>query len=159
TLSVSITGTSTQSGTANCTAGIWSYTPTTALSADGSYTVTVTQTDQAGNTGTTGPKTISVDRTIPVVTLTNVNGTARTFPLAINVTVTTVGGACGTLAGDGATVSVTLTGASTESGSAACSSGAWTYTFSNPLGANGLYSVTATQLDTAGNNGTSGAKS
>src|SRR5262249_48042877 len=159
TVSVSITGTSTQNGTANCTAGTWTFTPTTALSADGSYTITATQTDAAGNVGTTGAQVINVDRTLPVVTLTSVNGTARTFPLPINVTVTTVGGACGTAAGDSATVAIALTGAGTENGTAPCTAGAWTYTFSSPLAANGTYSVTATQSDTAGNTGTSGAKS
>src|SRR5262249_9910946 len=159
TVSVSITGTSTQSGAAPCTAGTWTYTPTTALSADGTYTITATQSDAAANVGTTGAQTINVDRTLPVVTLTNGKGTARTFPLSINVTVTTVCGACGTASGDTATVAVALTGAGSENGTAPCTSGAWTYTFSSPLAANGTYSVTATQNDAAGNIGTSGAKS
>src|SRR5262249_12432581 len=111
------------------------------------------------NVGTTGPQTINVDRTLPLVTLTNVNGTARTFPLSINVTVTTVGGACGTAAGDAATVAIALTDAGSGNGTAPCTAGAWTYTFSTPLAANGVYTVTATQTDTAGNTGTSGAKS
>ena len=96
---MAITGASTQNGTTPCTAGTWTYTPTTALSADGTYSITVTQTDTAGNTGTTGAQTINVDRTLPIVSLTSVNGTARTFPLSLNVNATSVGGACGTVSG------------------------------------------------------------
>ena len=155
---VAITGASTQNGTATCTAGTWTYTPTTALSADGAYTITATQTDAAANTGTTGAQSLAVDRTAPVVTLINVNGLARTFPFAINVTATTVGGACGAGAGDAAIVAVAITGASTENGTAPCTAGAWTYTFSSALATNGVYTVTTTQTDTAANTGTSGAK-
>src|SRR5262249_60507396 len=126
----------------------------TALSTDGAYTITATQTDAANNTGTTGAQTINVDRTQPVVTLTSVNGTARTFPLSINVTVTTVGGACGTASGDSTTVAVALTGAGTENGTAPCTAGAWTDTFSSPLAAHGGYAVTATRSGTAGSSGT-----
>src|SRR5262249_35083265 len=138
----------------------WTYTPVSAFSADGSYTITGTQTDAAANTGTTGARVINVDRTSPVVSLTSVNGTARTFPLSLNAVATTVGGACGTAAGDTATVAVAVTGSSTENGSTPCTAGAWTYTFSTPLATNGgVYTVTANQNDTAGNTGTSGGKS
>src|SRR5262245_18709104 len=160
TVSVSITGASTQSGSANCTAGTFTYTPATPFSADGAYSITVTQTDLAGNTGGSGAQTINVDRTLPVVTLTSVNGTARTFPLSLNANGNSVGGACGTAAGDTATVAIAVTGAGTENGTAPCTAGAWTYTFSSPLATNGgLYNVTATQNDTAGNTGSSGPKS
>ena len=158
TVSVSITGASTQSGTAACTAGTWTFTPTTALSADGAYTITATQTDAAANTGTTGAKAITVDQTLPIVTLTTVNGTARTFPLSINVTATAVGGACGTAAGDAATVAIAVTGSATQNGTAPCTAGAWTYTFAPAFSSSGTYNVTATQTDTAANTGTSGAK-
>ena len=157
-IAVSITGTSTQSGTGTCTAGTWTYTPATALSADGAYTITATQTDTAANTGTTGAQSLTVDRTAPAVTLTTVNGTARTFPLSINVTATTVGGACGIAAGDASVVAVAVTGTATQNGTASCTAGAWTYTFSPALATSGTYNVTATQTDTATNTGTSGAQ-
>src|SRR5262249_27850172 len=104
-------------------------------------------------------QTITVDRTAPVVTLTTVNGTVRSFPYITNATVTTVGGACGSTAGDSATVSVAITGATTQNGTANCTSGAWTYTASPALSANGTYSIIATQTDTAGNSANSGAQS
>ena len=157
-VTVSITGASTQSGTATCTAGVWTFTPTTALSAEGTYSVNASQSDTASNTGSTGAQTITVDKTAPVVTLTTANGTVRTFPYLSNAVVTTVAGACGTAAGDSATVSVSVTGAGSENGAATCTTGAWSYTFVSSLAVNGAYSVTATQTDGAANNGTSGAK-
>src|SRR5262249_10166349 len=126
--------------------------------ADGAYTFTITQTDAASNTGSSGAQTITVDRTTPVVGLTLVNGTGRTFPLSINVTATSVGGTCGTAAGDSAAVAITVTGAGSKNGTAPCSPGTWTSPFSSPLAPTGTYNVTATQSDTAGNVGTSGAK-
>src|SRR5262249_220603 len=113
----------------------------------------------AANTGTSGAQTITVDRTAPVVTLTTVNGIVRSFPYTTNATVNTVGGACGTAAGDSATVSVAITGAATQNGTAPCSGGAWTYTRTRALSANGTYAVTATQTDTATNSTTTGAVS
>jgi large repetitive protein len=158
TVSVSLTGTSTQNGTATCSAGTWIFTFTTALSANGAYSVTATQTDSFANTGTSGAKSITVDTVLPTVTLTQANGAARTFPWRINATITSVAGACGTASGDSATVSISVTGASTQNGTATCGAGAWTFTFTTPLSTDGLYNVTATQLDAAGNNGTSGIK-
>src|SRR5207244_9785905 len=95
TVSIAITGTSTQNGTAACNTGAWTFTPTTALSADGVYSVTVTQSDTSGNTGTSGAQSITVDKTLPLIALTSVNGTARTFPYLSNATVTAFGGTCG----------------------------------------------------------------
>ena len=158
TVSVSITGASTQSGTSTCTAGAWTFTPTTAFSADGVYSVTATQTDSASNVGTSGAQSITVDKTAPVVTLTSVNGTARTFPFLTNAVATTVGGACGVATGDAATVSVAITGAGSENGAATCTAGRWTYTFVSSLAVNGAYSITATQTDTAANSANSGVK-
>ena len=68
TVGVSITGTASQSGTANCSSGSWTLTLTTPLSAEGSYTVAATQSDSAGNTGSSGNQTIKIDRTAPART-------------------------------------------------------------------------------------------
>src|SRR5262249_50798345 len=152
------TGAGSESGTAPCTAGAWTYTFVTALSNNGTYSITGTQTNTLGGTGTTGAQTISVDTVTPVVSLTIVNGATRTFPLNLNVIATTVGGACGTASGDSATVSVSVTGTATQNGTATCSAGTWSYTLSPSLSAAGTYTVTATQSDSANNTGTSGAK-
>jgi hypothetical protein len=90
--------------------------------------------------------------------LTKVNGSAVTFPLATNANVTTVAGTCGSVAGDSPTINVTVTGTSSQSGTATCAANVWTYTTSPTLSAEGSYTVTATQADTAGNTGTSGGK-
>src|SRR5262249_17970097 len=113
TVSITITGAATQNSTAPCTAGAWTYTTSPALTAQGVYSVTVNQTDAANNTGTTGVKSITIDTVAPNVTLTSVNGTARTFPFNTNVAVTSVGGACGNAAGDNA-VAISITGSSTQ---------------------------------------------
>src|SRR5262249_3830652 len=128
------------------------------LTLSGAYSVTATQNDGAGNTGTSGAKAISIDTSAPVVTLTTVNGTAQTFPYTTGQTITSVAGACGTAIGDNPTVSVAVTGAGTQSGTAPCTSGARTFTFATALSTTGAYAVTATQTDTVGNTGTSGAK-
>ena len=122
-VSVVVTGASTQNGTAPCTAGAWTFTFATALSAAGTYNVTAIQTDAAGNSGTSGAKTITLDTTAPAVNLTSVNGTAQTFPYSTNLAVTSVGGTCGTAVGDNATVTIAVTGASTQNGSDAVQRG------------------------------------
>ncbi|MEI4927157.1 Ig-like domain-containing protein, partial [Klebsiella pneumoniae] len=86
---------SSQNGTAACSTNVWTFTPTTALVTDGVYSVTITQSDTAGNTGTSGAQTITVDKTLPVIALTSVNGTTRSFPYLSNATVTAFGGTCG----------------------------------------------------------------
>ena len=68
TINVSITGTAIQSGTATCTAGSWTYTTSPTLTGEGPYTVTATQSDTAGNIGTSGAKSITIDTTPPEVT-------------------------------------------------------------------------------------------
>src|SRR5262249_24299449 len=119
TVSVTVGGAGSENGTAACTSGAWSYTFANALATNGGvYTVTPTQTDAFGNTGTTGTQSLSVDTIAPLVTLTTVNGTAQTFPLNLIVNATSVGGACGTTFGDGSNVSVSVTGTTTQNGTA-----------------------------------------
>jgi hypothetical protein len=151
TVSVTIGGTSTQNGSAPCTAGAWALSLTTPLSATGPYTVTATQTDGVGNTGSSGAQTINLDTSGPVVTITDVNGAPRTFPYSTNAALTSVGGACGNAPGDNATVSIAITGAGTQNGTAPCSGGTWTYTTSPTLSATGTYTVNASQGDATGN--------
>ena len=165
---VAITGTVTRTDTVPCTAGTW--TDTVTLTA-GTYSVTATQTDAAGNTGTSGAKAITVstpDTTAPVVTLTMINGSTVVngstiiFPVTTNVQVNSIGGACGTAAGDIATVSVTITGPTNRTGTAPCGAGAWTFALSpvlsNSGSADGDYTITVTQADAAANVGTTGPR-
>jgi hypothetical protein len=65
-VSVSITGSATRSTVVSCTsAGVWSLSTTPALSGEGTYRVTATQSDTARNTGTSGERMVVVDRTPP----------------------------------------------------------------------------------------------
>src|SRR5262249_35893059 len=149
-VAVSVTGSSTESGSAPCTAGAWTYTFSSALATNGGiYSVTASQSDAAGNTGTSGAKSITIQTAAPTVTLTTRNGTARSFPYPTSATVTTLGGTCTTASGVNTTVSVAITGASTQNGTANCTAAAWSYT-PTALAADGNYSVTVTQGDTAG---------
>ena len=157
TVTVTLTGPSGTSLTSPCTAGAWSVAPGIARNA-GSYTASASQTDTAGNVGTSATVSFTIDLTPPTVTVTTVNGTVRTFPYTTNQTVTTVGGGCGNAAGDIATVTVTITGAGAQSTTSPCTAGAWSYSLTTTLSTDGVSNVTATQVDTAGNGGTSGAK-
>ncbi|MDQ1447604.1 MAG: trimeric autotransporter adhesin, partial [Actinomycetota bacterium] len=63
---VSITGAAIQSAVVPCTASAtWSYSTAPTLSATGTYRVTATQPDTAGNTGSSGERTVVIDRTPP----------------------------------------------------------------------------------------------
>ena len=83
----SIGGAATENGSTTCTAGAWTYTLVTALSADGAYTATATQTDSAANTGTSGTKSITVDKAGPAVGLTTRERAVVTFPFTTNANV------------------------------------------------------------------------
>src|SRR5215217_3087997 len=99
----------------------------------------------------------STDNTAPSVTLTQVNGSTRTFPYSTNQDVTSVGGSC--TAGDGL-VSVTRDGNATSPATATCSStGSWSLTLSPSLSAGGTYAFAATQTDASFNTGSSGNQS
>src|SRR5262249_56835825 len=93
TVNVAVSGAGSENGAATCVAGAWSYSFVSSLAVNGAYSVTATQSDTASNTGTSGAQTINVDRTAPVVTLTTVNGSVRTFPYTTNIAVTTLSGA------------------------------------------------------------------
>ena len=117
------------------------------------YTVRATAHDNAGNYFSGTAITFTLDRTAPVVTITSVNGSAVTFPYATQADITSIGGTCGVLSGDSATITIS----GSASGTATCSAGTWTFT--TALTTEATYSLTATQADTAGNSGTSGAQS
>ena len=92
TVNVSITGAATQSGTAPCTAGTWTYTTSPTLATQGSYSVSATQADTAGNTGTSGAKTFKIVPPIVHVS-TPGNGGSATGDGSASAPVDTVSGA------------------------------------------------------------------
>ena len=142
------------------------YVTTTSLTLNGgtiqdaatnSATLTLPATNNANSLG--GSKAIVIDTTAPVVTLTSVNGSVRTFPYSTNAaSVTSIGGACGTATGDTTTVAVTVDGNPASPATATCTAGAWTLTLSPAITAEDTYTLAATQADAAGNIGSSGNK-
>ncbi len=122
----------------------------------GSYRYTVTAVYRSW-TSTSSPSNLVMvitDVTAPVVTVTHVNGATRTFPFNSNAPVATIGGACGMVPGDGATVAPLIGGAPTTPATAPCSAGSWTLTLTAPVTAQGSIVLSATQSDAAGNTGT-----
>jgi hypothetical protein len=87
-----------QTLTATRSAATWSIAPTTAL-ADGSYTATASQADDAGNSTTTSAISFRVDTQAPAVTITAPSG-------ATNNNKPTFSGAAGNATGDSTTVTV-----------------------------------------------------
>jgi hypothetical protein len=108
-----------------------------------------------GSTGSLGAnKNLVIDTTAPTVTVTSANGSVRTFPYFTNVNVTSIGGTCGNMPGDSATVSPLINGAATAPATATCTSGVWTLTLTSALTTEASRTLSATQADTAGNTGT-----
>jgi hypothetical protein len=130
--------------------GAWSYTPGSLP--DGAYTVQATQSDEAGNTATSATRSFTVDTTSPSVSINPVAS-----PTSDNTP--TFGGSLGTAAGDQPAVVVTVrsspAGTVEKTGSASVSGSSWSYTPSSLP--DGAYTVQATQLDSAGNQGLSAA--
>ena len=61
TVNWSVSAGATDSGSTTCSSGSWTATLTTPLTTATGYTITVTQSDSAGNTGSTGSKSITID--------------------------------------------------------------------------------------------------
>jgi gliding motility-associated-like protein len=117
--------------------GVWSVDVPTAL-ADGTYTVSATATDVAGNTSPVGTGTLVVDTTAPAAPVVTSQVTSDTTP--------TVSGT----AEAGSTVAVTINGVTYTT--AADTNGNWSVTVPNVDElADGTYTVSARATDAAGN--------
>ncbi|RBP07126.1 hypothetical protein DFR50_12956 [Roseiarcus fermentans] len=132
-----------QVGTAAVSNGAWS---TTVTLAQGANSITASDTDAAGNTGTSAAATFTLDTVPPTVAITTAGGTTSETTQTIAGTVTT------TEAAAGSTVTVYDNG--TQVGTAAVSNGAWSTTVALSAGSN---SITASDTDAAGNTGASNA--
>jgi hypothetical protein len=80
-VSVTLGGNPTSPATASCLSGGWTLTLNSALSAEGTYTFAASQTDAAGNPGSSGNKSITIDKTAPTVT---VNQASASDPFGAN---------------------------------------------------------------------------
>ncbi len=133
-----VLGTTTTDGT-----GAWSLTPTGF--SDGAHTLTATQTDLAGNTGT-ATLSLTLDRAAPALSIGLVSdtGSSATDKITSNSAIKGTGDANTTVTiKEGSTVLGTTTASTT---------GAWSFT---PAGlVDGAHNLTATQTDLAGNTGT-----
>jgi Bacterial Ig-like domain len=141
--------------------GSWSV-PATTLPANGQYTVQATQTDGAGNTGTSGANTFVIDTVAPAPAVTGPTDGATGVS-----TTPTLSGTAGTQAADAthsadaSTVTVKVyqgagTGGTlvqTFSGVIVDGSGAWSLNVTTALGSGIQYTAEVTQTDGAGNSG------
>ncbi|RJK84312.1 Ig-like domain-containing protein [Vibrio cholerae] len=128
--------------------GSYSVDVTTPL-AEGSYTVTATVNDQAGNTGTASDKG-SVDVTAPVITVDAPDSTNDTTPSIIGTTDAPAGSTVTLVVTDADGNEQTLTATVQPDGS-------YSVDVTTPL-AEGNYKVDASVTDTAGNTGTASDK-
>ncbi|MDR3473758.1 MAG: Ig-like domain-containing protein [Devosia sp.] len=123
--------------------GVWTFTPTGL--AQGSNTIVATETDTAGNVGTTS-LTFTLDSVKPVVTerLVSDTGSSSTDKITSNPALTGTGDANSVVTlKEGITVLGTTT---------ANAAGVWTFT---PVGlAQGANTIVASETDVAGNTGT-----
>ncbi|MCW3046148.1 MAG: polymorphic outer membrane protein [Solirubrobacterales bacterium] len=102
-----ISGTASQSGTQACASSAWTQSLTTALSTEGTYNLSATQTDAAGNSGSSGSQAVIIDKTAPSVAFA-AGGCTVTNPHSIICTNGTRGttAAGSTTSADVATVTV-----------------------------------------------------
>jgi hypothetical protein len=145
------TGTPVQTLTTTAGAGAYSVAPSSNL-AQGTYTAQASQSDSAGNTGTSSARTFIVDTTAPAVT---VNSTCTTNGHGVNQTAG-VSGVAGIASGDSTTITVVIyngtgTGGTVFQTQTITASGATWSAGSNTLTNHATYTVQATQTDAAGN--------
>ena len=151
-----VSGSPVQTLTTTRSGSSWSATGSTALS-DGTYTAQADQSDAAGNSGVSVPRTFTVDTFPPAVTLTSPSSGS----LTTDATPAFSGGA-GAAPGDASTVAVDVFAGTSTSGSplqtltAARLGNAWSVEPASPL-VNGTYTARARQFDAVGNAGVSSA--
>jgi hypothetical protein len=127
---------------------------TSPLSPDGTYTAQASQSDSAGNTGTSSNTTFVVDTVAPVITLNSV-----TSPTKNNEP--TFSGTAGTAAGDSSTVTIKIYSGSTVGGTpfetltTTAVGGSYSVQATSPLSPDDTYTAQASQSDDAGNTGVS----
>lgn len=160
-----VTGTPVQTLTGTVSGGTWTVTPS-ALTGNAQYTVQVTQSDGAGNSGS-ATSTFVIDSAAPTVTLTAPTSGSTTTTLTPTFTGTAGKQAAdSTHSADGSSVTVTVYAGSSASGTpvqtltaTVGTGGAWSVAASSALTAGQQYTAVASQTDGAGNTGSSAAVS
>ncbi len=134
--------------------GSWTASNESGL-ADGTYTAKAEQTDRAGNVGTSGTVTFTVDTTAPAVSLNSVSSPTNDPTPGFS-------GGAGAAPGDDASVRLNIYAGAGTSGSlvqtatTTPSGGSWSIGAVSTL-AEGTYTAQAEQSDLAGNTARSGA--
>ncbi|CAG9167131.1 Ig-like domain-containing protein [Cupriavidus pampae] len=146
-------------GTVTATGGVWSFTPPDDL-ADGTYALTITATDAAGNVSTpSAPFVLTIDTVAPpppvIVSVTDnvgpVLGTVAPGGFSNDNTPTLAGTAAA-----GSTINIFNGAALVGTVSADAITGAWTFTPGTAL-PDATYTFTAVAVDAAGNPSTASA--
>ena len=152
----SVAGTPVQTLTTTRSGGSWSVSASTALG-DGTYTAQAEQSDAGGNIGFSTPRSFTVDTLAPAVSL------AAPADLSTTTDATpTFSGNAGGATGDGSTVSIDVYSGASASGSPVRTlsafrvGGIWSVEPGTPF-VDGVYTARASQSDSAGNTGSSGA--
>ena len=147
----SVGGTPAQSGSTEASSGTWSYVASHL--ADGTYTAQASQSDEAGNVGTSAAVTFTIDTTGPAVTMNPVASPTKDAKPTLN-------GSGGVAPGDHPSVTVTIYEGNAATGSVAApgtnvpvKNGTWSY--EAPHLNDGTYTAVAVQTDEVGNIGTS----
>ncbi len=152
----SVGGTPVASGQASINGSSWSFTSSSL--ADGPYTVVASQEDAAGNVGTAGPSTFTIDTTPPTLSITSPKGDETTMSSGPTFSGTTNNGP-----GEPTGVTIEIFNGESVSGTLAQSlevtrkNSSWTTASSGPRLPNGVYTVRAKEADAAGNVGDSPA--
>jgi hypothetical protein len=136
-----------QIGMVTVTNGQW--TANVTLPTQGTNAITATDTDAAGNTGTSAAVSYTLQSVPPTVAITSSGGLTNKASQTISGTVST------TEAAAGGTVAILDNG--TQIGTATLSGGSWSTQVT--LSGDGSHSITAADTDAAGNTGTSAAVS
>ena len=123
-------------------AGAWSFAPVGL--ADGAHTLSASQTDLAGNTGTAA-LSLTLDRVAPAVGIALVSDTGVSASDNISANPALRG------TGQASTLVTIKEGGTTLVAKTADATGAWSFT---PILADGVHTLTATQTDLAGNTAT-----
>ena len=145
-------GTVVEAASRPVSAAKWSYTA--AVLPDGTYTAQAVQEDAAGNVGKSSAVTFTVDTTAPIVSLNSLTSPSKN-------TMPELTGTAGVLAGDRASIMVTVYSGSSTAGSVVQTKtvtpggSSWSYLVSKL--ADGTYTAQAVQEDEAGNVGKSSA--
>ena len=113
TVSPLIDGAATRPSSATCSSGTWSLTLASALSTDGSWGFSATQSDLTGNTGTAAPRSVTIDRAKPTVVSISRAGPATVDAGPLTWTVTFSEPVSGVTAGNFVLVTSGLTGTPT----------------------------------------------